>query len=39
MKAEKIIPQLSKSKVFIVKLSFAALGMTLIGLYLFSDYI
>ena len=39
MKVKKIIPQLSKSKVFIVKLSFAALGMTLIGLYLFSDYI
>ena len=33
MKAEKIIPQLSKSKVFIVKLSFAAIGMTLIGLH------
>jgi hypothetical protein len=39
MNLEKIIPQLSKSKVFIVKLSFAAIGMTLIGLYLFSDYI
>jgi hypothetical protein len=39
MKIEKIIPQLSKSKVFVVKLSFAALGMTLIGLYLFADYI
>jgi hypothetical protein len=39
MKIEKIIPQLSKSKVFLVKLSFAALGMTLIGLYLFADYI
>jgi|TARA_B100001939_G_scaffold214477_1_gene184472 hypothetical protein len=39
MKAEKIIPQLSKSKVFLVKLGFAAIGMTLIGLYLFADYI
>tara|TARA_B110000014_G_scaffold250576_1_gene227000 strand:+ start:750 stop:869 length:120 start_codon:yes stop_codon:yes gene_type:complete len=39
MKIEKIIPQLSKSKVFIVKLSFAALGMTLIGFYLFADYL
>ena len=39
MKAEKKIPQLSKSKVFLVKLSFAALGMSLIGLYLFADYI
>jgi hypothetical protein len=39
MNLEKIIPQLSKSKVFIVKLGFAALGMTLIGFYLFSDYI
>ena len=39
MKAEKIIPQLSKSKVFIIKLGFAAIGMTLIGLYLFADYI
>ncbi len=39
MKIEKIIPQLSKSKVFVIKLSFAALGMTLIGLYLFADYI
>ncbi|ARS64822.1 hypothetical protein NMSP_1206 [Candidatus Nitrosomarinus catalina] len=39
MKAEKIIPQLSKSKVFLVKLGFAALGMSLIGLYLFGDYI
>tara|TARA_B100001142_G_scaffold1299_1_gene1337 strand:- start:663 stop:782 length:120 start_codon:yes stop_codon:yes gene_type:complete len=39
MKVEKIIPQLSKSKVFLVKLGFAAIGMTLIGLYLFADYI
>jgi len=39
MKAEKIIPQLSKSKVFIIKLGFAAIGMALIGLYLFADYI
>ena len=39
MKIEKIIPQLSKSKVFLVKLGFAVLGMTLIGLYLFADYI
>jgi len=39
MKAEKIIPQLSKSKVFLIKLGFAAIGMTLIGLYLFADYI
>jgi|GEM_PF-244712 hypothetical protein len=39
MKIEKIIPQLTKSKVFILKLSFAAIGMTLIGLYLFADYI
>ena len=39
MNLEKIIPQLSKSKVFIVKLGFAAFGMTLIGLYLFADYI
>ena len=39
MKIEKIIPQLSKSKVFLVKLGFAALGMTLIGFYLFADYI
>ena len=39
MKIEKVIPQLSKSKVFLVKLGFAALGMTLIGLYLFADYI
>ena len=39
MKIEKIIPQLSKSKVFLVKLGFAALGMTLIGLYLFAYYI
>jgi len=39
LKAEKIIPQLSKSKTFLVKLGFAALGMTLIGLYLFADYI
>ena len=39
MKVEKIIPQLTKSKVFLVKLGFAAIGMTLIGLYLFADYI
>ena len=39
MNLEKIIPQLSKSKVFIVKLSFAAVGMTFIGFYLFADYI
>jgi hypothetical protein len=30
MNLEKIIPQLSKSKVFIVKLGFAALGIILV---------
>jgi len=39
LKLQQITTQIKKSKIFVAKLGFAAAGMTLLGLYLFADYI
>jgi|TARA_B100000678_G_scaffold31696_1_gene23434 hypothetical protein len=39
LKLQEISSQIRKSKVFVAKLGFAAVGMTFVGLYLFADYI